>query len=1477
MFFSPWLRKRSKNPMTRRPAPRRPRRATARPALELLEDRCVPSAGQLDPTFGMGGIVNTNIGGTTPTFAQAVVVTQTDGKVVVVGSNYTSNYGASQIAVVRYNPDGSLDSTFGSGGEVFFHFNALSSSDAPGAVALDASGHIVVAGSTNTYNVQEFAVARLNNDGSFDSSFGSGGKAILPRFFQGSPYFEYDYASSVALDASGHIVLAGGALGYHSGGYNNQFAVARLNADGSLDSSFGSGGETTVSSFTGGSYSYESDYAARVALDASGHVIVAGTASGFLSGSYSGSFAVTRLNSDGSLDNSFGSGGKAIVPHFSTGGGDYDNALGLALDTSGRLVLAGSASDYVSGYGYTHRFAVARLNANGSLDSSFGSGGQTTVSFSTGGYDNSNAVGLALDASGRLVVAGTAYGYSDGSRFAVTRLNGDGSLDSSFGSGGKTTISYGSYSYVVGVALDASGRVVVAGTYYPDTAAVASIAVTRLGSNGSLDASWGSGGRVTTAIPGGTSSDYATNMTITQPDGKIIVVGTSYGPGPTFTPRLAVARYNSDGSLDGTFGSGGKAVFDNVSGLFLSPSAVSVDGSGHILVAGSSAVFAYNPSNFAVVRLNSDGSPDTTFGSGGRAILPHFSTGSYYEYDSVSGVALDAGGHVVLAGSASGNFSGGYGSRFAVARLNADGSLDSSFGSGGETTISFGGGSYISDEASGVALDASGRIVVAGDSYDVTRYTGRHFAVTRLNADGSLDGNFGSGGKTIITIFSTGFEYDKAAGVALDPSGRIVVAGTTGFYYGNTVAVARLNAADGSLDQSFGTGGESTVSNFGDSASQIAIDAVGRIAVVGRSYNGLAVALFKANGCPDVDFGLEGKVTTLPPGGVFSSIYNNATGAAFDSAGRLVVAGTFYSYSDPLHGNFAVVRYLPHDPVIEAGSATFAGDLQAAVTALRTTPPAGTPRLVIHVASSSQMAAVGPALNNLSVNPSGPEIEVLLDVDPGSYSLGSVSVPAGLKLILDGDDSACGTRTLTGTGAAALTVASGDVLIRAGMAFTASGTADLVVQGGQVNVQNASFTESGNASAIVVQGGQVNVQNASFTESGNASAIVVQGGQLTMRNSTVTETTTTNQAAIAITGGQVDLGASYSDPGNNTINITVPGHLIRLTGANDVMAVGDTFVVYGTYVYLPDNYQIEDLIDHSMDGLGGGTVFWVPNNVFVSTAVGSVQRGVNVVPAGGTVNVQAGVKGTYYVGSKLLTLAYDNGLTITQQADTLDATRHELLVSDVNTTGSNSIKFVAGTNPGEVQLNVNNLLQATFLPTGRLVDYAGYGDDVQVDSAVTLSAWLYGSGNDRLKGGGGNNVLIGSGGGDLLVGGSARDLIIGTGADRLVSNGGQDILIAGSTSYNSNEVALAALMAEWTSSDSLATRIADLTGDTASPYFTGGLNGSYFLLGSGPNQTVYSDYSANTITAGSGPDLIFASASDKVTGLTAADVAFILS
>jgi uncharacterized delta-60 repeat protein len=930
-------------------------------------------------------------------------------------------------------------------------------------------------------------------------------------------------------------------------------------------------------------------------------------------------------------------------------------------------------------------------------------------------------------------------------------------------------------------------------------------------SAGQLDPTFGAGGIVTTDV-GGPTQDLARDLVVSQPDGKVILVGTS---GSGTATQMVALRYNSDGSLDTTFGIGGKATTP----LTLAPTAVALDAAGRILVAGSTGGF---PADFVVVRLNADGSLDSTFGSGGRVVI---AVGGFSDR-AAQAVAVDAAGRIVLAGSAFGD------SDFALVRLEADGSLDTSFGSGGEVILPFGGVCA----ATGVAIDSAGRIVVAGTN----NITGPispddalpDFAVARLNADGSLDTSFGSGGKTTINLGGSTPSANNATGVALDSSGRIVVFGTTDPEDGQDDFAAVRLRTDGSVDITFGTGGVTTL-NFGtaggrgteDVPTSLAINSDGSIALAGYTGSAVgagnvdfAVALLDPNGCPDPDFGLGGKVTTHFPTGALTSI-DRAAGVAFDQAGRLIVAGTVDS-SGPTGSDFAVVRYLGHDSVVDAGSPTLAADLQSAVTALGAGTPLGTPRVVVSVTDPSQMPAVASALAGLTATPSGPVVEVLLDVGPGSYSLGNVSVPAGLKLVLDGDGGACGAGTFVAGAAPALTVLSGDVVIRDG----------------------ASFTGSGTAAGLVVQGGQVDAQGSTFTGAGSAPAILVQGGQFSIEDS--------------------------------TLNATGSGALIRLTGPNDVTASGDTFEVNGTP--LADNYQIEDVIDHSLDGLGGGTVFWVPDNVFVSTTIGSVQRGVNVVPDGYTVNVETGVKGDYSVGARSLTIAYQSRQTVTQQADSLDGTKLSLVVWDFG--GGDSVKFVAGSNPGAVQLTINNLPRGTFLPTGRLIAYVqGSGDDVQVDSALTLSAWLYGDGgNDRLKGGGGNNVLLGDGGGDLLVGGPGRNILIGLGADRLVSNGGQDILIAGSTTFDGDEVALAAILAEWSSADSLAARVANLTGNTASPYFSAArLNGNYFLLDGGPNQTVSNDFSADTVAAGSGPGLVFAGSTDKLSGLTASDVAFI--
>jgi Ca2+-binding RTX toxin-like protein len=187
--------------------------------------------------------------------------------------------------------------------------------------------------------------------------------------------------------------------------------------------------------------------------------------------------------------------------------------------------------------------------------------------------------------------------------------------------------------------------------------------------------------------------------------------------------------------------------------------------------------------------------------------------------------------------------------------------------------------------------------------------------------------------------------------------------------------------------------------------------------------------------------------------------------------------------------------------------------------------------------------------------------------------------------------------------------------------------------------------------------------------------------------------------------------------------------------------------------------------------------------------------------------------------------------------------------------GNDHIHFTPGGQ--EIQAQVDGFPNGRFNPTGRLVAYGVAGNNVlQVAGGITLPAWLYaGPGNDLLQGGGGNDVLVGGGGNDTLMGGKGRDLLIGgSGASTLIAGSGDDLLIAGTTAYDANEVALSAIMAEWTSARDYATRIANLSGTGSGPRN----NGNYFLMASGPNATVFDNGQQDVVHGSSGMDWFFA-------------------
>jgi uncharacterized delta-60 repeat protein len=372
--------------------------------------------GSLDTAFDGDGRVTTSLGAHDEVRA---VMIQPDGKIVAagVGDGLSPSLGGGHsIGLARYNADGSLDASFGTGGVVSgdpisFVFDA----------ALQPDGKIVVAG----YWGLNFALARYNPNGTLDTSFGDGGRVT-------TAVFGYSYAHAVALQPDGKIVAAGGRV---SDGLED-FALARYNADGSLDTTFGVGGMVTTN-FGVDVYGQQQSVAFAVEMQPDGKIVAAG-------GRYV--FTLARYNADGSLDTSFDGDGKVTTTLSQP-----TSANALVLQPDGKLVAAGGERHVSSS-----DFELVRYNPDGSLDASFGAGGVVTTDFDSGAEA---AWALALQADGKLV----ALGHRSQFNFALARYNADGSLDASFGDAGKARTDFNSGGQGYAVALQTDGKIVAAG------------------------------------------------------------------------------------------------------------------------------------------------------------------------------------------------------------------------------------------------------------------------------------------------------------------------------------------------------------------------------------------------------------------------------------------------------------------------------------------------------------------------------------------------------------------------------------------------------------------------------------------------------------------------------------------------------------------------------------------------------------------------------------------------------------------------------------------------------------------------------------------------------------------------------------------------------------------------------------------------------------------------------------------------------
>jgi uncharacterized delta-60 repeat protein len=399
-------------------------------------------------------------------------------------------------------------------------------------------------------------------------------------------------------------------------------------------------------------------------------------------------------------------------------------------------------------------FVGTGLAAPGDLDPTFDGDGRVTTDFA-GDFDG--ARGIAIQADGKIVAAGDAIcdpcaGPTTIHDFALARYNRDGSLDATFGEGdGKVTTDFSAGAdEAFAVAIQADGKIVAGGS-----AAISGVdfALARYNPDGSLDPTFDGDGKVTTDYGFGSSQVKALAI---QADGKIVAAG--YGSSTGFD--FFLARYNLNGSLDPTFGGGdGKVTFLGFGSNNNQANGVAIQADAKIVASGCTSCSS-SAGNFALVRLNPNGSHDGTF-DGEGLVRTDFMSGE----DQANGVAIQADGKIVVAGFASVSFD----KTFALARYNVDGSLDPSFDGDGRATTQFGSG----DRAGEVAIQRDGKIVAAGVACAFC-FAGSDFGLARYNPDGSLDSTFSGDGK-VMTDF--GFANDGAGAVALQGDGKIVAAG----------------------------------------------------------------------------------------------------------------------------------------------------------------------------------------------------------------------------------------------------------------------------------------------------------------------------------------------------------------------------------------------------------------------------------------------------------------------------------------------------------------------------------------------------------------------------------------------------------------------------------------------------------------------------------------------------------------------------
>jgi uncharacterized delta-60 repeat protein len=771
--------------------------------------------------------------------------------VIVVGSTDPRDDGNTDFFLARFNADGSIDRGFGLGGVVRTDF--AGGADVAHGVALAAGGKIVVVGSSVEGAETELAVARYNANGSLDATFSDDGRRSAG--YAGRA----DVAYGVVIDAAGKIVLAGAS--------GSDFLLGRLNANGTNDTSF-SGDGLDQAGFGG------TEAARGIALRGNGQIVAAGSTTNGAGGS---DIAAVLYNPNGVRVSGFGTDGKRKVDLF----GQFDQGWGVAVDATGRVVLGATTA-----VGFTDALAVVRLDpATAAFDSSFGGDGivivgdrQRTDSFAEGGgvftvgdtitvgggwafdtgssffdresviaritpigspddslfeggvqFPGGTLVGIRPAPDGKTVLTRKVFSSTG---FVVSRLTEGGVGDTSFGrefEDGVVTLPnvFGAADNARSFVRLADGRGVLLGSY------LGRISLIRYNANGTVDTSFGTNGRLFADLPQ-ISDDpeqqyrYRPEILARQPDDRLLAAGTLVD-GRDIAVGAAVLRFSPNGALDPTFG-GGDGVLTAFTPDDSGPEGLRVLSDGRFILVIDDANL-----NFTYIRYNANGTRDTSF-------APFtFDPGSG---ENASGPIIEIAPDGKLIGGGTDEDApdrlGFEGPTTALFRLNTNGTLDPTF-SGDGVLWDYAAGAP-GDELPGnarvdpsVTLQADGKILfqflVAPEGEDPFRPTTSDVGLMRLTAGGAIDTSFGNTGTVHLDF---GPEDLPVGDPLLQTDGKILVAArqlSSGEPTG-VLDVARLNS-NGAADDSFGAGGV-TVLTFGAGESPSLESVSGNRALVRR-------------------------------------------------------------------------------------------------------------------------------------------------------------------------------------------------------------------------------------------------------------------------------------------------------------------------------------------------------------------------------------------------------------------------------------------------------------------------------------------------------------------------------------------------------------------------------------------------------------------------------------------------------------------